>query len=133
MEKLIEKRLEYGVELVRKTKAKVTEEYVRSVADPLVLRGSPHYTVDKTCVISDLRYFGCRELDWGLGKPLFGGPAELGHVITSFLLGFRNSKGENGVLVPICSPESAMKRFLVEFERIVQSPDGGVEARKSRL
>lgn len=60
----MESKLEYGVELVKKVKAMATEEYVRSTADLLVLKGRPHYTVHNTYIVSDLRYAGFGEHDW---------------------------------------------------------------------
>lgn len=117
--KLMENKLEYGVELVRKVKAMATEEYVRSTADLLVLKGRPHYTVHNTYLVADIRYAGHGELDWGWGKPSFGGPADVGEEFISFLLTFKNGKGENGILVPICLPESTMESFMIEFKKMV--------------
>lgn len=113
-----------GVELVRKVKAMATEEYVRSTEDLLVLKGRPHYTVHNTYIVSDLRYAGFREHDWGWGKPSIAGPADVGLEVASFLLTFINGNGENGILVPICLPESTMESFMIECKKKVHSELG---------
>ncbi|XP_057966522.1 benzyl alcohol O-benzoyltransferase-like [Malania oleifera] len=116
---LCNKTLGFGVELVKKVKAQVSEEYVRSVADLMALRGRPTYTMESTYMVSDTRYAGFEEVDFGWGKPIYSGPAKAVS-ITSFCVGFKNSKGEEGIVVPTCLPLQVMERFEEELKKITQ-------------
>lgn len=55
---LLKNLLRYAVELVRNTRAGVTEEYMRSLAYLMVNRGRPFYMIVQTFVVSDLRHTG---------------------------------------------------------------------------
>jgi hypothetical protein len=122
-EKLCENSLSYALELVKKAKNEVTEEYVRSVADMLVIRGRPHFTMVRSYAVSDVTRAGFREVDFGWGKATYGGPAKSFGAGTmsrgasiSFYVPFKNSKGEDGIVVPISLPTPAMERFIKELD-----------------
>ncbi|KAK7345262.1 hypothetical protein VNO77_15860 [Canavalia gladiata] len=131
--KLCENPLGYALELVRKTKADVTEEYMRSVADLMVLKGRPHFTVVRTYFVSDVTSIGFREVNFGWGKAVYGGPAKggVGAIpgVSSFFIPFKNAKGEEGLVIPFCLPSEAMDRFVKELDTILnnnnQPTDGG--------
>ncbi|GAB4840660.1 Benzyl alcohol O-benzoyltransferase [Ancistrocladus abbreviatus] len=114
--------LGYALELVKKTKANVTEEYMRSMADLMVLRGRPHFTVEQTYLVSDITRIGFAEVDFGWGKPAYGGPAHNGSVpdVASFFVAFKNSQGEGGKLVPISLPAPAMEVFVKELQVLLK-------------
>ncbi|KAM1033975.1 hypothetical protein TB2_036874 [Malus domestica] len=78
-EPLCKNPLGYALELVKKAKATMNEEYLRSVADLLALD------------------------------------------LISFYSQHKNNT-EDGILVPMCLPFSAMERFQQELERITQEP-----------
>ncbi|KAL1566742.1 Benzyl alcohol O-benzoyltransferase [Salvia divinorum] len=119
--------LRYALELVRKTKADVTEEYMRSLADLMVIRNRPHFTVVRSYLVSDVTHAGFGQVDFGWGKPAYGGPAKggVGAIpgVASFYIPFKNSKGEDGVVVPICLPAKAMEVFVKELERMLRGGD----------
>lgn len=125
--KLCQNPIGYALELVRKTKADVTEEYMRSVADLMVLKGRPHFTVVRTYLVSDVTHAGFGELDFGWGKAAYGGPAKggVGAIpgVASFYIPFKNKKGENGIVVPICLPAIAMDRFVMELDNMLKDND----------
>nr|POE92110.1 benzyl alcohol o-benzoyltransferase [Quercus suber] len=118
--KLCKKPLGYALELVKKAKNKVNEEYVRSLADMLVIRGRPHVTMVRTFIVSDVTRAGFKNVDFGWGKPVYGGPAEGGvgaipGVICTFIP-VKNGMGKDGIVVPICLPAPAMEIFDKELD-----------------
>ncbi|GFP85839.1 benzyl alcohol o-benzoyltransferase [Phtheirospermum japonicum] len=127
--------LHYAVELIRKTKLEVIEEYMRSVADLMVIRGRPHFTVVRTYLVSDLMRAGFQELDFGWGKAAKGGAAKGGAAkggvgaipgVASFYIPTKNNKGDSGIVVPICLPMNAMDVFTKELEMMVKRDDNSI-------
>ncbi|GFZ08600.1 hypothetical protein Acr_20g0004080 [Actinidia rufa] len=92
--------LEYVMEGVKKAKAIMTEEYLRSVADLMVTKGRPLYTVAGNYIVSDMTRVGLDTIDFGWGKLVYGGPAKAFPLI-SFYGGFKDNKGEDGTVVLI--------------------------------
>ncbi|CAM0884582.1 unnamed protein product [Alopecurus aequalis] len=111
--------LSYAVQLVKEAKGKVDMEYMRSVADLMMKRGRPHFTVVRAYLVSDITKAGLDNLDFGWGRPVYGGPA-MGGVgaipgVASFFIPSKNAKGEDGILIPICLPGPAMDKFVEEL------------------
>ncbi|CAN6293516.1 unnamed protein product [Urochloa humidicola] len=111
----------YAVELVRKAKDEVDGmEYMRSAADLVVLRrgrARPRVT-PATYSLSDMARARFDDLDFGWGKPVYGGPAEaVGSPslpwVASFLIPFKD-----GVVVPVCLPQPAMDRLVEEMDKL---------------
>lgn len=112
----------YILELIRKTKNEINEEYMRSIMDLMVTKDKPHFTVHQTYVVSDLRHLGFADADFGWGKPVFGGPASNGSVPdASFFISFKNKKGETMVMVPISLAPSKMDVFVKELQEMLQA------------
>ncbi|GFZ08603.1 acetyl CoA:(Z)-3-hexen-1-ol acetyltransferase [Actinidia rufa] len=109
--------LEYVVEEVKKAKARMTGEYFRSVADLMVTKGRPLYTVAGNYIVSDNTRVGFDTIDFGWGKPVYGGPARASPVI-SFYARFKDNRGEDGTVVLMCLPEAAMERFQEELKKM---------------
>ncbi|CAM0150848.1 unnamed protein product [Urochloa decumbens] len=115
----------YAVELVKKAKDEVDMEYMQSAADLIVLRrgqGSP--VTAGTYSLSDETRARFDDLDFGWGKPVYGGPAEAVGVpalpwVASFLLPFKNGDGEDGMAVPVCLPRPAMDRLVEEMGKLL--------------
>ncbi|RLN39775.1 10-deacetylbaccatin III 10-O-acetyltransferase [Panicum miliaceum] len=118
--------LGYAVGLVKRAKGEVDVEYMRSVADLMVLRGRPHFTVVRAYLASDVTKAGFGDLDFGWGRPVYGGPAKggVGAIpgVASFLIPFRNAKGEDGIVVPMCLPGPAMDTFVRELGKLLSPP-----------
>ncbi|XP_034711496.1 methanol O-anthraniloyltransferase-like [Vitis riparia] len=114
--------LEYAIRLLKKAKAEMSQEYVKSVADLMVIKGRPLFTQPGNYIISDLTRAGFGEADFGWGKPVYGGVARALSII-SFCMRFRNSKGEEGNVIPICLPLPVMERFEQELKRMTKEAE----------
>lgn len=125
--KLCQNPLGFALELVRAAKAAVTEEYMRSVADLMVIKGRPHFAVVGTYLVSDLTHAGFGDVDFGWGKAAYGGAAKggVGAIpgVASFYIPFRDNNGEDGIVVPICLPAPAMERFVKELNTMLNAND----------
>ncbi|KAL0288327.1 UNVERIFIED_CONTAM: Benzyl alcohol O-benzoyltransferase [Sesamum radiatum] len=122
---LCKQPLDFTLELAMKAKSKIIEDYIKSVADLMVIKGRPHFTVVRTYAVSDVTHVGSDNLDYGWGTPAYGGPTKssvcLG--LLTFHIPFKNNKGERGKLVPVCLPVNAMKVFVKELETMVKRDD----------
>ncbi|XP_050888020.1 benzyl alcohol O-benzoyltransferase [Lathyrus oleraceus] len=121
--KLIENPLGYALNLVKKSKAKVTKEYMHSLADLIVIKSRPlSTTTELMFIVSDTTRLGFRDVDFGWGKAVYGGPAMDPPFpgIASFYIPFTNAKGEEGFVVPLCLPEQAMERFVIDLDSVLK-------------
>jgi len=117
---LCQKPLGYAVELVKKAKANVTDEYMRSLADFLVINGRPRLSTAGRCfAVSNLTRIRFDELDYGWGLP--ENVATAGEVpgICTFYMPYKNKKREKGILSPIRLPAPAMERFIMELNAVL--------------
>ncbi|KAH1030506.1 hypothetical protein J1N35_042680 [Gossypium stocksii] len=108
--------IRYAVELIKQAKTNVTEEYIKSTADLIAIRGNPHAIGSYR--ISNLMHIGFENVDFGWGKAVFGGPANAVGLV-SFFIPTKNKEGQVRTLVPICLPASAMERFSNELDNIL--------------
>ncbi|XP_058086097.1 benzyl alcohol O-benzoyltransferase-like [Magnolia sinica] len=135
--KLCKNPLGYAVELVKKAKSSVTDEYMRSVADMMVLKGRPLFTVTHSFLVSDLTHILVGEVDFGWGKAVYKGPARGGvgtdPLVASFYVPLKNTRGEVGIMVPICLPRPAMDIFSAEIENIINGPKQQLNNNSSKL
>ncbi|XP_015899457.1 benzyl alcohol O-benzoyltransferase [Ziziphus jujuba] len=133
--KLCQKPLGYALELVKKAKDDVTEEYMKSLADLMVIKGRPHFTVVRSYLVSDVTRAGFGEVDFGWGKAAYGGPAKggVGAIpgVASFYIPFKNHKGESGIVVPVCLPAPAMERFVKELDGLLNTNGVGAGTSKT--
>ncbi|XP_069143728.1 alcohol acyl transferase isoform X1 [Solanum lycopersicum] len=100
----------YAVELIKKVKDHINEEYIKSLIDLMVIKGRPELTKSWNFLVSDNRYIGFDEFDFGWGNPIFGGILKAISFI-SFGVSVKNDKGEKGVLIAISLPPLAMKKL----------------------
>ena len=119
--KLCENPFGYAVELIKKVKGEVTEEYVHSVADLMVIKDRCTFTTVRSCIISDLRRLKLREADFGWGEGVYGGVAEGGagrFLGATYQVLHKNRNGEEGIILPIWLPAEAMNRFAKELDHM---------------
>lgn len=121
---ICERPFEYGLELVKKAKDVVNGEYFHSVANLLVSRGRPSFTTVRSFIVADFSRLGFKDVDFGWGKAVYAGPALSGlgnfHGFT-FYVGYTNSKGEEGRIVPVCLPQESMEKFAKELDLILNN------------
>ncbi|GAV56756.1 Transferase domain-containing protein [Cephalotus follicularis] len=118
---LCDNPLGYVVELVKEAKAQLSEGYVKSSVDRKVIRGRTMQTTFErmfNITLADNTHSGFDEVDFGWGKPVYGGIplVRLGSSAYSRC----NKNGMDGVLVPICLPSSVMERFHQELKIMTQ-------------
>ncbi|KAJ4846130.1 hypothetical protein Tsubulata_000837 [Turnera subulata] len=124
--KLSQSPLGYAAGLLKKAKEEMSQEYVLSVCALMVSKGRPMFTTARSFAVSDLRYVGIHEVDFGWGKPIYGGPASAGlgdfsgvSTFTPFTY-YKNKEEEKGIVVPLLLPSAAMERFVVELHKIFE-------------
>ncbi|KAI3944181.1 hypothetical protein MKW98_016411 [Papaver atlanticum] len=124
-EELIENPLSFGIELVKKAKNEVNEEYIRSTADLMATKGRPTISTERTYFVSDLRrVLNGDEVDFGFGEvvQVYSGTAISIPTLTSWMssvyISYRESKGGTGILVPVSLPRLAMKKFVIDIDSI---------------
>ncbi|XP_050378342.1 alcohol acyl transferase 1 allele RGb-like [Argentina anserina] len=110
----------YAVELVKKSKAKMSEEYFRSMADFAEIRGRPPLAMKgmSDFIVSDNTRTGLGEVDFGWGKPVYAGVAKSIDLI-SFYVKKTNKEEKYEILVPVCLPFSSMERFQQEVAKMI--------------
>ncbi|KAK8638139.1 hypothetical protein V6N13_136579 [Hibiscus sabdariffa] len=132
---LCENPLGFAVELVKQAKTRVTEEYVKSVAALMVIRGKRlHFpNVIGSFFLSDLTKAGLEDVDFGWGKAVFTGTAKAVGTKSLFVQA-RNKKGEVGTSVAICLPAPAMERFAQELDKMLkQQPAEDNKSKSKRI
>ncbi|KAJ3672571.1 hypothetical protein LUZ60_007292 [Juncus effusus] len=126
VERLCNSSLGYALELIKKAKSGMTYSHLQSLADMLVMRGRPIFTVTRTYIVSDISYAGFKEVDFGWGEPVYAGPAKGGEGpikgIASYFSRGKNERGEDATVVPIFLPAWAMERFQSEVRKLTTLP-----------
>ncbi|KAK7337865.1 hypothetical protein VNO77_18453 [Canavalia gladiata] len=118
--KLCENPFWYAVGLVTNAKTNMDEEHVRSTTDLMVIKGRPQLATIRTYTVSNTTRTGLSEVDFGWGKPIYGGPAT-GEItnfpeMTSLYMSYKNNKGQYDIVMPISLPSKAMERFAKEMD-----------------
>ncbi|KAM3681718.1 hypothetical protein ACB094_12G018600 [Castanea mollissima] len=118
--KLCENPLGYAIELVKTAKANVTMEYVQSYIDFVVIKDKPDVNRVQCCSPTDVTHVGFEEVDFGWGKAIYGGLANLWNgpnpMPASSYTSFSNGKGKNGIVVSILLPKVTHEIFMKELE-----------------
>uniref|UniRef100_A0A0E0M590 Transferase family protein n=1 Tax=Oryza punctata TaxID=4537 RepID=A0A0E0M590_ORYPU len=117
--------LAHAVELLRRRKFEVTDEYMRSMIDMLARRGRPSFNLDWTYVVADVGGLGrslggaAAAMVVGRWERAGGGITAAGQVIAASLYSYyercRGEAGEEAAVVSMCLPAPAMERFAREI------------------
>uniref|UniRef100_A0A6N2NIX1 Uncharacterized protein n=1 Tax=Salix viminalis TaxID=40686 RepID=A0A6N2NIX1_SALVM len=102
---------------------KITEEYIRSLADFIeITKGLPKGL--QSYVVSDLTSVGFDQVDYGWSKPVYTGPSKAMpddiNNSGTYYLPYRNKKGERGTMVLISLRAPVMERFALLFEELTK-------------
>ncbi|GLT91361.1 hypothetical protein SLE2022_092520 [Rubroshorea leprosula] len=119
---LCENPLGYALELVKRTKTRMSEEYMKSLADLMVIKGRPKCdTTARSLLVADTTKVGFEKVDFGWGEAVYGGPiGSIDFTVCYANARCRNSKGERGVVMPVWLPPVAMERFEQEIEKMTR-------------
>ncbi|PUZ69717.1 hypothetical protein GQ55_2G133900 [Panicum hallii var. hallii] len=113
---LCRRPLGYALQLLVEAKARASQEgYVQSVASFNAAHRRPPFPKARTYLISDVTQAGLLAVDFGWGRPLYGGPATT--MLATFHQEGRNEAGEAGILVPIRLPTLAMERLKQQLRK----------------
>ncbi|CAI9755534.1 unnamed protein product [Fraxinus pennsylvanica] len=109
--------LSYAVHLIQNAKAQMSEEYVKSVSDLMVIKKRPKYIASWNLIVPDFTHQGFDKVDFGWGNPIYGGipfaTSDFG-VYTNF----KSSKGEYGVVISLFLPPLAVEKFKYEVKKM---------------
>ncbi|GLJ15153.1 hypothetical protein SUGI_0247860 [Cryptomeria japonica] len=124
---LLRSPLSYAIEVIVKAKIEVNNEYIWSMIDLMEANGNLHFTVMGSFIISDIKKVRLRDVDFGWGKEVYGGPAIAGvgavQKVITFFISYQNNYGVEGKLVPICLASHAMQTFKLELALAMENKD----------
>ncbi|KAI3743375.1 hypothetical protein L1987_61082 [Smallanthus sonchifolius] len=116
------KPLGYALELLMKANSNVTKEYIRSVSDLMAIKHGFCYISVRSFDVTDVRRVGFDAVDFGWGKPAYGGPVRAAVALpglSSFYVPYTNNKGESGILISIALSSGMMGRFVKELNSML--------------
>nr|GMD94415.1 methanol O-anthraniloyltransferase-like [Ipomoea batatas] len=132
--RLYDNPLDYAVNLIEEAKGRANEDYIRSMVNFMASKGRPPILRSiSSFIVTDLSRLGFSEMDFGWGKPVYGGTmeGERSATIIAHAL-YRNSDGEDGIVVPVFLPPPAMKRFEEEMKKLIAFMPSEVIERPSK-
>lgn len=103
--------LTYAIELIKQAKNQVNEEYIKSLADYMVINRRRPWTKSWNFLITNDAILGLDEVDFGWGKPILGGVDRSPFSFASFFWSFNNNIGEKSIVIAINLPKEAMEKF----------------------
>uniref|UniRef100_J3KTX7 Uncharacterized protein n=1 Tax=Oryza brachyantha TaxID=4533 RepID=J3KTX7_ORYBR len=127
VDELCGKPLGHAVELVHNAKIGMAseEEHMRSMVDAMaVQRELPPVVLERTYIVSDTRYLGEDELDFGWAERVGGGiplPMLAGSIGVSEYTKCKNSDGDYSTAMRMHLPRPAMDYFAKEMDMLLNN------------
>nr|GLL44388.1 methanol O-anthraniloyltransferase-like [Ipomoea trifida] len=112
--------ISYAAKLIREAKNTVNDDYVKSIIDFMVTRERPRWTVPRNFFITDNSRFGYDEVDFGWGKPVFGGVYGVVYGVGCLVPHTRREDRE-GKLVALALPPIIMGKFENELRKMTKA------------
>ena len=112
VKELIDHPLPDTANLVHKARLSINEDYLRSVVDYIEVRRPQMLEFGGKLTITQWTRFSLYETaDFGWGRPVYAGPIDLRPTPQVCVLLPEGGENSTGMLVCICLPETACKRF----------------------
>jgi len=123
-EGVINGSLSHAVKMIKKAKASVNDEYLRSSISFLEMKRSCEEIADvRMCIedtyLSDWRWVGFNEVDFGWGEPIFAGPGTFHKHVLCPIFFLPPPRSEIGAMLVFCVPRSALKYLETEMNRLM--------------
>nr|GMD78100.1 methanol O-anthraniloyltransferase-like [Ipomoea batatas] len=112
--------ISYAAKLIREAKNTVNDDYVKSITDLMVTSGRPRGAVLRNFLITDNSRFGYDDVDFGWGKPIFGGVYGVGYGV-GFLVSHKRMEDTKGKLVALALPPLIMGKFQYELRKMTRA------------
>nr|GMD82043.1 methanol O-anthraniloyltransferase-like [Ipomoea batatas] len=112
--------ISYAAKLIREAKNTVKDDYIKSIIDFMVTRERPRWTVPRNFFITDNSRFGYDEVDFGWGKPVFGGVYGVVYGVGCLVPHTRREDRE-GKLVALALPPIIMGKFENELRKMTKA------------
>ncbi|XP_019182352.1 PREDICTED: methanol O-anthraniloyltransferase-like [Ipomoea nil] len=112
--------ISYAAKLIREAKNTVNDDYVKSIIDLMVTKGRPMGAVLRNFLITDNSRFGYDEVDFGWGKPVFGGVYGVVYGL-GFLVPHKRREDRKGILVALALPPIIMGKFENELRKMTKA------------
>nr|GMD78096.1 methanol O-anthraniloyltransferase-like [Ipomoea batatas] len=112
--------ISYAAKLIREAKNTVNDDYIKSIIDFIVTRDRPRWTIPRNFFITDNSRFGYDEVDFGWGKPVFGGIYGVVYGV-GCLVPHKRREDREGKLLTLALPPIIMGKFENELRKMTKA------------
>ncbi|XP_015897313.3 alcohol acyl transferase 1 allele RGa-like [Ziziphus jujuba] len=120
--------LGYALELLKKSRSDMNEEYIRSVTDFIVTKQPDGYKLKGNFIVSDISKVGFAEVDFGWGCAEFAGHPGSFPVVAHYM--HHSCDDGDGFIVPMCLSLLDMERFKQQVKKMIEGTTNTFETIK---